>query len=130
MDELCRCPQHRCCDRKSKSAWCSGGVAQDAHTRRWRCCRNRRPRSQPVRSVGASVRPLEVAMAFVAAINERSVERLSPLITEDHVFIDALDNRIEGRDKIVEAWRGYFSMVPDYEIKIEKLFEKESDVAL
>ena len=72
----------------------------------------------------------EVAMAFVAAINERSVERLSMVITEDHAFIDALDNRIEGRNSIVEAWRGYFSMVPDFEIKIEKLLERESEVAL
>jgi limonene-1,2-epoxide hydrolase len=80
--------------------------------------------------MGAAMTVSEVAMSFVAAINERSIDRLSKLITDDHRFIDALDNRIEGRNAIVKAWRGYFSMVPDYEIKIEKLLERESEVAL
>ena len=74
--------------------------------------------------------PREVALAFVAAINEHNLDRLSTLMAEDHVFIDGLDNRLQGRDAMIQAWHGYFKMVPDYVIKIEQVLERENDVAL
>jgi len=74
--------------------------------------------------------PREVAVAFVNAINEHNLERLASVITEDHVFIDGLDNRLEGRAAMVQAWQGYFKMVPDYVIRIETVLERDSDVAL
>jgi len=42
--------------------------------------------------------PAEVAVAFVARINAHDVVGLSGLMTDDHVFIDALDSRGAGRD--------------------------------
>jgi ketosteroid isomerase-like protein len=72
----------------------------------------------------------EVAIAFVAAINEKNLEHLASLLADEHVFVDALDNRFEGKDSMIQAWRAYFEMIPDYEIKIEKLLEREGEVAL
>jgi ketosteroid isomerase-like protein len=72
----------------------------------------------------------EVAMTFVSAINEHNLERLASIMSEDHLFIDGLDNRIQGRAAMIRAWRGYFSVVPDYVIKIEKVLERENEVAL
>ena len=58
--------------------------------------------------------PAAVAHAFVDAINHRSPEEIASLMTEDHVFIDALGTRVAGRQQMQKGWQGYFSMVPDY----------------
>jgi hypothetical protein len=31
---------------------------------------------------------------------------------------------------MIEAWRGYFAIVPDYQVCVERLLEKGEDVAL
>ena len=43
------------------------------------------------------MRPAEVTAAFVARINGHDVVGLNELMSDDHVFIDALDNRVIGR---------------------------------
>jgi ketosteroid isomerase-like protein len=40
-------------------------------------------------------------------------------MTEDHVFIDSLGTRIDGKQRMKAAWEGYFRMVPDYTITID-----------
>ena len=63
-----------------------------------------------------------IAIAFVRAINRQNVEALADLMTEDHRFIDALDNQFEGREKMRAGWDAYFRMVPDYTIAVEETF--------
>lgn len=63
-----------------------------------------------------------VAGAFVQAINQRDVEEIVKLMTEDHVFIDALGARTQGRVKMKAGWEGYFRMVPDYILTVEETF--------
>jgi ketosteroid isomerase-like protein len=58
----------------------------------------------------------------VDALNHQSVDELTGLMTEDHVFIDSLGTRFEGRDMMKTGWAGYFSMVPDYTITIEETY--------
>jgi len=58
----------------------------------------------------------------VHAINRQSPAELYALMTEDHVFIDSLGNRVAGRDKVRAGWEGYFGMVPDYTVAIEETF--------
>ena len=43
-------------------------------------------------------------------------------MTEDHVFIDSLGNRVTGRQQMQKGWEGYFGMVPDYAITIDESF--------
>jgi ketosteroid isomerase-like protein len=58
--------------------------------------------------------PEATARAYVEAINRRDVERLCALMTEDHVFVDALGGAMRGRDAMRAAWDRYFAAFPDY----------------
>ena len=74
--------------------------------------------------------PSEIAAAFVARINSHDVDGLYELMTDDHVFLDALDGRGEGREAMRSGWKQYYSMVPDYWIKVDTMFEENGTVAL
>ena len=62
-----------------------------------------------------------VARAFVDAINRHDVDILGDLMTENHVFVDSLGARIEGRAAMLGGWRGYFSIFPDYQLTVDGL---------
>jgi hypothetical protein len=49
-------------------------------------------------------------------------------MTEDHVFIDALDGRLAGREAMIDAWTQYFAMVPDYWIRVENMLSSDGTV--
>jgi ketosteroid isomerase-like protein len=55
-----------------------------------------------------------IVMWFNECINRRDLGRLSGLMTDDHVFIDSANNTISGKERCVEAWRGFFAAFPDY----------------
>jgi ketosteroid isomerase-like protein len=74
--------------------------------------------------------PEEVSRAFVAAINSHDIEALGALMTDDHVFVDGLGARMTGRSSMVAGWRGYFGMVPDYWIRLDRVISDEDAVAL
>ena len=63
-----------------------------------------------------------VAEAFVRAINRQDADALAELMTEEHRFIDSLDNTVAGREKMRAAWKAYFAMVPDYTVAVEESF--------
>jgi hypothetical protein len=74
--------------------------------------------------------PIEVAQAFVERINAHDPEGLSHLMTEDHTFIDGGGDRHRGRERMTKGWKDYFGMVPDFWIKIDKIFHQKNCVAL
>ena len=76
------------------------------------------------------MRATDVATRFTARINGHDVSGLSELMTDDHVFVDALDSRISGRGATRLAWEQYFKLVPDYWVKVEQTFENPPHVAL
>ena len=55
---------------------------------------------------------------------------MAMLMTEDHVFIDALGTRMEGKERVAKAFAAYFRMVPDYAIEIHEVFSNGSVVAM
>jgi uncharacterized protein (TIGR02246 family) len=63
-----------------------------------------------------------VARALVDAINHQSVEEIADLMTEDHIFIDSLGTRVQGKERMKAGWESYFRMVPDYTIAIDETF--------
>jgi ketosteroid isomerase-like protein len=71
----------------------------------------------------------DVVRAFVEGINTHDVVALSRLMTDDHVFVDALDARIQGRAAMADAWKRYFALVPDYWVRVEELVRKGDTVA-
>ena len=64
--------------------------------------------------------PEAAVRAFVSAINRHDPEALVALMTPGHLMIDALGNRMQGRENLRPAWIGYFGLVPDYEVVIEE----------
>ncbi len=44
-----------------------------------------------------STAAIDVVLAFMDGINARDVDRLCSLMTEDHLFVDGLGNRVQGR---------------------------------
>ena len=72
--------------------------------------------------------PNQVFEQFVAAINSHNVEALTSLMTRDHLFVDALDNRVHGAESMQSGWRGYFAMCPDYWIRIHKVLSERDTV--
>ena len=72
----------------------------------------------------------DIAMAFVAKINQRDVDGLVALMTPDHVFIDALGNTMRGADQMRKGWQGYFSLFPDYAIEVTDEFSRGEVAAM
>jgi ketosteroid isomerase-like protein len=56
---------------------------------------------------------------FVARINAHDPTGIIALCTVDHVFIDSLGSRLLGRERVEQAWTGYFALFPDYRIEVE-----------
>jgi ketosteroid isomerase-like protein len=65
--------------------------------------------------------PPGIVMSFNECINRGDLAGLSRLMTDDHVFIDSANNTISGRERCVEAWRGFFAAFPDYSNHFEHI---------
>jgi ketosteroid isomerase-like protein len=75
----------------------------------------------------AQMEQVQIARAFVEAINAHDPKAIVALTTPDHHFIDSLGHTIES-DKLLAAWQGYFGMVPDYTITVTRYVPDGDDV--
>ena len=73
--------------------------------------------------------PTDLVLAFLEEINQHDVRALAELISEDHVFVDSLNNRLQGREKVRAGWTAYFKMCPDYSVSHEEIFANGNVVA-
>jgi uncharacterized protein (TIGR02246 family) len=55
-----------------------------------------------------------VALRFNERINQRDLEGLAELMTDDHTFIDNSGDVTRGKDVMKEGWREFFEEYPDY----------------
>jgi ketosteroid isomerase-like protein len=67
----------------------------------------------------------ETVLKFIEAINNQDLELMAGLMTEKHVFIDASGSKYEGREGMLEGWKEYFKMFPDYNIEITDIIESD-----
>jgi len=74
--------------------------------------------------------PGQIAHAFVDAINRQDPAALAGLMTEDHVFIDSLGARVEGRERMKAGWAGYFKIAPGYTIAVDETYPAGSVVVM
>ncbi len=74
--------------------------------------------------------PVETVLQFLNLINQRDVDKLLELMTEDHRFIDSLGHSMQGREKMGDAWRGYYAFCPDYTVSHEEIFQQGNLVAV
>jgi len=73
---------------------------------------------------------LQVVLAFVERINAHDLKGMLALITPDHRLLDALGESVRGLQNVRRAWKGYFAMVPDYEIVPDEVIAEGHTVAL
>jgi uncharacterized protein (TIGR02246 family) len=73
--------------------------------------------------------PEDVVRRFAEAINSHDADAVAAFLTDDHVFIDSLGNRLSGRQNLLLGWRKYFQMFPDYSIQISSFAVHQSTVA-
>lgn len=68
----------------------------------------------------------EAVLAFTDRINAHDADGLGELMSDDHRFIDALGNEVQGKEKMVPGWRGYFEWFPDYGIEVDEVLAGEA----
>jgi ketosteroid isomerase-like protein len=68
--------------------------------------------------------PRAVVLAFANCINRQDVDGICSLMTEDHMFVDAEDTVVQGREEMRTGWITYFSWVPDYTIRCDEILGK------
>jgi ketosteroid isomerase-like protein len=77
-----------------------------------------------------SQRPVTIVLRFIDRVNAGDVDGMCALMTENQVFVDALGNRVEGREKLRAGWKSYLRLFPDYRISHEEVFEDHDAVAV
>ena len=73
--------------------------------------------------------PIAVVLAFLEAINSGDADKVCVLISEDHLFVDALGNEMRGRESMRKAWKVYFQWFPDYRVSHEEVLSQGEVVA-
>jgi ketosteroid isomerase-like protein len=71
----------------------------------------------------------DIAQKFVKAINAHDTHGLTELMSSNHVFIDSLGNRASA-SAMRSGWQEYFTMVPDYWIKVDQLVSEGNLIIL
>ncbi|MCD7930006.1 MAG: nuclear transport factor 2 family protein [Tannerellaceae bacterium] len=71
-----------------------------------------------------------IALLFNDCINNRDVEGLSNLMTEDHIFIDSANNRVEGKNANKANWQHFFDLFPFYKNVFETVISRDSTVIM
>ncbi|MDP3003602.1 MAG: nuclear transport factor 2 family protein [Bacteroidales bacterium] len=71
-----------------------------------------------------------IVIRFVKAINDHDVDEIINLMSEDHIFIDAIDNKTVGKKGMKEGWKGYYELFPDYQIEISDIIGNASTIGL
>jgi ketosteroid isomerase-like protein len=81
-------------------------------------------------SVQPAREPLEVAMDFIKRINSGNVDAICDLMTDGHIFQDALGERFMGREKMRQGWQAYFETVAQYQIRADEFFQTADRLAI
>lgn len=74
--------------------------------------------------------PESTVRSFIRRINAHDPEGLVRLCTPGHVFTDSLGRCLTGRAALLPAWQGYFSLFPNYRVRVSRLFASGSIVAV
>jgi ketosteroid isomerase-like protein len=57
----------------------------------------------------------ETVLTFNECINTRDLEGLAELMAPDHTFIDSSDEIHAGKEVMVDGWKEFFELYPDYQ---------------
>ena len=70
--------------------------------------------------------PIATLDKFVRCINAHDSKGIVSLCTTDHIFIDSLGSKVSGRERLEQAWAGYFSLFPHYCIEVEAAASRDA----
>ncbi|NUP24921.1 MAG: nuclear transport factor 2 family protein [Streptomyces sp.] len=71
-----------------------------------------------------------VVRRFNAAINDRNLDALASLMSDEHTFVDSEGGVVRGKPACLEAWRGFFAAFPDYRNTFDDLIVRGDVVAV
>jgi ketosteroid isomerase-like protein len=74
--------------------------------------------------------PKLVVLQFNECINNRDLQGLSELMTEDHVFIDSSDDIHRGKEFMIKGWNDFFNKYPDYQNHFSTLESRDKLVII
>jgi ketosteroid isomerase-like protein len=74
--------------------------------------------------------PKLIAVRFNECINRQDLEGLSLLMTDDHAFIDRERNVRQPKQVMVQAWREFFGMFPNYKNTFQRIESKDNLVTI
>ena len=74
--------------------------------------------------------PKNIALQFNECINQRDIDGLAQLMTDDHVFIDTADHALEGKQPCLAGWQDFFRAFPDYKNIFETVKVKDTFVMI
>jgi ketosteroid isomerase-like protein len=72
--------------------------------------------------------PKFVVLQFNGCINNRDLQELSNLMTDDHVFIDSNGDIHSGKELMIKGWRDFFHQFPDYRNHFAIIESREDQV--
>ncbi len=72
----------------------------------------------------------DIVLDYVKAINTADIEELYMLMSKDHLFVDAHDNRVISKENMKQSWIDYFAMFPDYKIEVNEILQKGSLICI
>jgi len=72
--------------------------------------------------------PISIVEAFNTCINSQDIEGLSNLMAENHVFIDRDGSSHGPKSFMVDGWKKFFDMFPDYKNTFEKITAVDNQV--
>lgn len=70
------------------------------------------------------------ALQFNEYINTQNLEGLARLMTEDHSFIDRDGRRHQPRESVVQNWKQFFGMFPQYHNTFTRVESRENLVVM
>jgi hypothetical protein len=74
--------------------------------------------------------PKLTALLFNQCVNDHDVEGLAQLMTDDHTFIDREGNTHRSREFMVQSWKRFFLMFPDYRNNFTRVVARENHVLI
>ncbi len=72
----------------------------------------------------------EIARWFIDAINAHDADAIADLLTDDHLFVDAMDRVTQSREAMRAGWRSYFGWFPDYRIEAAEVISRGDTAAI
>ena len=72
--------------------------------------------------------PESVVLSFNDCINNQDIKGLASLMSDDHVFVDRDGSRHGPKSYMVEGWKDFFSMFPDYRNTFLKIITQGNQV--